>query len=150
MCLQRLFQGCSCSVVYTSIRAGLQNLLLKYVFVNNCACFVSQLMRSKYNNEPVNSFSAINICLAFFQAMVLATDINSLYLLTVFISMKYPALDPIMFLYYKKTLLFSTLFWCILNTTSYIPIFQPSPIFTFNLFLENYVSIGVQGRQLSD
>lgn len=88
--------------------------------------------------------------LHFFQAMVLATYTDSLYLLTVFISMKYPALDPIMFLYYKKTLLFSTLFCCFLNTTSYIPIFQPSPIFMLNLFLENYVSIGVQGRQLSD
>lgn len=107
-------------------------------------------MRSKYNNEPVNSFSAINICLAYFQAMVLATYIDSLYLLTVFISMKYPALDPIMFLYYKKTLLFSTFCWCFLNTTSYISIFQPSPTFMFNLFLQNYVSIGVQGRQLSD
>lgn len=88
-------------------------------------------MRSKYNNEPVNSFSAINICLAYFQAMVLATYIDSLYLLTVFISMKYPALDPIMFLYYKKTLLFSTFCWCFLNTTSYISIFQPSPTFMF-------------------
>lgn len=88
-------------------------------------------MRSKYNNEPVNSFSAINIYLAYFQAMVLATYIDLLYLLTVFISMKYPTLDLIMFLYYKKTLLFSTFFWCFLNSTSYISIFQPSPIFMF-------------------
>lgn len=42
-------------------------------------------MRSKYNNEPVNSFSAINICLAFFSGYGfshihrLAVFINCIY-----------------------------------------------------------------------